>query len=346
MKVTFLLARTLLPTTDWDEAIKKGDQLQLAPLGNAATGQSMIYQTWFWLKQAGISCELQSSLPKKGIVIFGSYSFLSHTPLPPGPFYIDVLTDGRLLPSTHFHLVQNRAKARWIPYSLFVPHWPQPMLIPRDPKRGARFEKVSFFGDIHNLAPELQSPEWMHQLRRELGLFLDFPVNSRWHDYSETDAVLAIRDFSRSLHHNKPAAKLYNAWLAGVPFIGGRDSAYATDGRPGINYLRATSPQEVIRHLRRLKEDLGFREQLVARGHQASVAFSHEAILSQWKKLIQETLPELALKWKKKSYFQQQLFWKTQKCSRFVEDCLKKPNYDEIMMEKTLPGINTILKNN
>ena len=255
-----------------------------------------------------------------------------------------ILADTRLLPITHFHLIQNQAKARWTPHSLFVPHWPQPSLIPRDPTRGSRLEKISFFGDPDNLAPELQTPEWTNQLRREFGMFLDFKDSKSWHDYSETDVVLAIRDFSRSRHYHKPATKLYNAWLAGVPFIGGRDSAYAIDGRPGIDYLVATYPQQVIEHLRRLKEDATLRQQLVARGRESGTAFSRETIVLQWKQLIEETLPILAEKWKYKSSLQQHLFWMTQKYSYFLDLCFKKTNSDDLLLEKTIPGIKEYLR--
>jgi len=339
MKVSFLVSPELTPKKGWHETLEKGGVGELAALGHAATAQSMIYQTWFWLKQAGVSCDLVPKLPKEGIVIFISNSFSPHVVFPPELFCVDVLTDTRLLPCAHFHLIQNKAKARWTPHSLFVPHWPQPNLIRRNPIHGTRFEKVSFFGDPYNLAPELQTPEWIGQLRRELGMFLEFQPSKHWHDYSNTDVVVAIRDFSHSTHYHKPAAKLYNAWLAGVPFIGGRDSAYAADGRPGIDYLVATSPQQVIDQLRRLKEDPILRQQLVNRGQESGTAFSPEAILPQWKRLITETLPALAVQWKKKSSLQRRFFWITQRCSYFFDSRFKKPTHDDILMEKIIPGL-------
>lgn len=339
MKVSFLVAPEFIPKENWHEACKKGDLLQVASCGVAATAKNLLYQTWFWLHEAGVACDLVESFPEEGIVIFISNTFPSHVVFPPHLFYVDVLADTRLLPNTHFHLIQNQAKARWTPHSLFVPHWPQPSLIPRDPARGSRFEKVSFFGDPDNLAPELQAPEWIDQLRRELGMFLDIKENKRWHDYSDTDVVLAIRDFSKSAHYHKPATKLYNAWLAGVPFIGGRDSAYAVDGRAGVDYLAAKSPQQVISYLRCLKENINFRQQLVTRGQESSKAFSREAITLQWKQLVEETLPDLAKKWEKKSTWQQRLFWITQKCSYSLDRFFKKPTRDDVLVEKTIPGI-------
>lgn len=343
MKVSFLLASEFIPKVSWREALEKGDVLKVASLGVAATAQNMIYQPWFWLQEVGVSCDLVNNLPQEGIVIFISNTFSPHQVFPPQLFYVDVLADTRLLPHTHFHLIQNKAKARWTPHSLFVPHWPQPSLIPRDPARGSRLEKISFFGDPDNLAPELQTPEWIGQLRRELGMFLDFKENKQWHDYSDTDVVLAIRDFSKSPHYHKPATKLYNAWLAGVPFIGGRDSAYAVDGRPGIDYLVATSPEQVIHHLRQLKEDVALRQQLVTHGQESVTAFSREATVLQWKQLVEKTLPDLAEKWKKKTPLQQRFFWMTQKSSYLFDFYFKKPNRDAVFLEKTIPGIKNYL---
>ncbi len=344
MKVSFLLSPEFIPKNDWYESLKKGEPLEVASLGYAATAQNMIYQTWFWLNQAGVACELIEHLPKEGIVVFISNTFPSTAALPDKLFYVDVLADTPLLPCTHFHLIQNRAKARLTPHSLFVPHWPQPSLIPRSTTRESRFERVSFFGDPQNLAPELQTPEWTNQLRRELGMSLEFKTSNNWHDYSDTDVVLAIRDFSKSPYYHKPATKLYNAWLAGVPFIGGRDSAYTTDGRSGVNYLVATSPQQVIDQLHLLKENPTLRSQLVARGQEAGRAFSHQSILSQWKQLVEETLPLLAQKWEKKSALQRHLFWMIQKSTYFLNHRFKKPTHDDLFIEKTLPGIRNYLE--
>ena len=315
MKVSFLLPPNLLPTQDWHKALQQGEVLQMPSGGATAPAQNLIYQSWFWLTQAGLSCDLVTQPPKEGIVIFISNYFSPQSVLSPQLFYVDVVADSLLLPNTHFHLMQNRAQAQLTPHSLFMPHWPQPNLIPRNPRRRSRFEKISFFGDLQNLATELKSPEWKGRLRRELGVFFDFKNSRHWHDYSDTDAVLAIRNFSRASHHHKPSTKLYNAWLAGVPFIGGRDSAYARDGRPGIDYLVATSPEQVIKHLRRLKENDLWRQQLVAHGHESAALFSRETTLARWRELVEKKLPTLAQQWQKKSSLQKSLFWMIQKHS-------------------------------
>ncbi|MFZ4116316.1 MAG: hypothetical protein ACOYK6_06290 [Chthoniobacterales bacterium] len=259
-----------------------------------------IYQTWKFLKEAGIPCHLSSQPVDYGIMItlceglpssFGKDARQSHD-----LFIVDIVADTKKQrPAADCYLLQNRAHTCLVPNALFMPHWPQPGLIPRDPIRGKRFKNICFFGEIQNLAPELTSPEWSQRLFTELGLHFEIRTLDRWHDYRDVDCVVAIRDFSSSPHFYKPATKLYNAWLAGVPFIGGSDSAYASDGKPGKDYLVATSLEELFRHLKRLQEENALRAMLVRHGIQSSKAFTKEATLERWSKLIQKTLPALML---------------------------------------------------
>ena len=178
-----------------------------------------------------------------------------------------------------------------------MPLWAQPNLAARDPARGGVFQNICFFGDPENLAPELRDPAWLKHLEQTGGLRLDIRRADRWSDYSDVDCALAIRDFSKSTHLHKPATKLYNAWIAGVPFIGGMDSAYAADGRPGVDFLQAASPDAVLAHLRRLRNDPAFRNLLVANGRESGKAFTREATCRRWEQLATKTLPEKAGRW-------------------------------------------------
>ena len=244
-----------------------------------------------------------------------SASFGVDPPLSPDVFLVDIVADSLPHPAAHFYIVQNREHAEQLPNALFMPHWPQSRLMPRDSARGARFENVVFFGDVENLAKEFTSMRWIQRLQQELGLTFKIQSPAQWHDYRDVDCVIGIRDFSTSLHLHKPATKLYNAWLAGVPFIGGRDSAYASDGHPGEDYLVATSLEEVFQCLKRLKEEVALRGMLVENGFQIGKAFTKEATLERWKKVIQETLPALALKHQKE-------IQKKRRCHLFLNSIL------------------------
>jgi hypothetical protein len=311
MSISFFLPKQHFPNQSWIEALEKNQIIPLEEKGKGATAQCWIYQTWDLLIQKEIPCLLIDGLPREGGIIIamsGSFPIIvsclkeesqkkSKKRVTPNYFLVDIVADGVPHPGAHLHLVQNRAHARRLPRSLFMPHWPQPHLIPRDPARGSLFEKVSFFGDSSNLAPELRSAAWQERLHRELGILLEIREARRWHDYSNVDGVIAIRDFSGSSHLHKPATKLYNAWLAGVPFIGGIDSAYAADGHPGEDYLVGNSAEKVFQYLKKLKEDPVMRLKLVQKGSQSVVAYTREATLARWKKLVQTTLPAEAFKW-------------------------------------------------
>ncbi len=257
-----------------------------------------IYQTWDLLKKAGIPCQLSTELPNKGIIVTlgqtlpASYQEkIASRKL----VLIDVVADNKPCAAGSLHLIQNKAHAEQINNSCFIPHWPQPHLIPRHAERKNRFENIGFFGHIKNLAPELQSSLWHKQLQEKSGLTFKVKNPPEWHDYSDVDCVVAIRNFSAEPYFNKPATKLYNAWLAGIPFIGGSDTAYATDGQAGKNYLVATSLEELLQHLHHLKKDEIFRKKLIEEGRKAALYFTQQATLERWRKIVSEVIPRLAM---------------------------------------------------
>ena len=316
LKSFFCLPQEHLPHPEWAARLLSGQSVATKTTGYSSN-QNWIFQTWVLLLASHTRCYAMTELPVEGILIT-LCSALPRCKPPKTVFLVDVVADGFPHPAAHLYLVQNSAQAKWLPNSIFMPHWPQPGLIPRDLHRGTRFENICYFGDLENLTPELQSEEWQERLEKELGLRLYFPGPHQWHDYSQTDCVLAIRNFSKSRHFHKPGTKLYNAWHAAVPFIGGRDSAYAADGRPGIDYLVATSPEEVFQHLKRLKEDPSFRASLVNNGFVSRKKFTRESTLERWRELVEKKLPLLAAQWQKKSAFRRHLFFIKQTVSCFL----------------------------
>lgn len=334
MKTFFCLMKEHVPPGEWVQDLIAGKPVVVPAGGGRCLNMNWIYQTWALLISSGTPCYALLETPSaEGILIALSIAASSSLKMPDAPFFVDVVADGMPHPGAHLHIVQNRAYVKKIPNAIFMPHWSQPGLVPRDPKRGNRFENLCFYGHSKNLARELQTEQWCQRLREELGIQLHFPSVERWHDYSETDCVIAVRDFSRSPHWNKPATKLYNSWLAGVPFIGGRDSAYAADGRPGIDYLAATSPEEVFEQLRRLKEDDAFRSQLVNNGTLASKEFTRAAILERWRDLIEKTIPALAQRWEQKTKRQRSFFALHQKVHLFLE----QHSWDHVLKKPTPP---------
>ena len=305
-QVTFYLPKSCLPNSTWEKAWREKAPFPaeriIPPIFSA---QNWIYQSWLLLNEAGVSCELATQMPSQGIVIALNSSLEAfrewERPIPRDVFFVDIVTQRFVHPSAHFHLVQNKNRARYLPDSIFVPHWPQPHLLPRDPNRGERFENAYFVGQPYQCHQEIFSFEWLQQVRRRVGLHVELRPVELWHDYRMADVAIALRNVSDLHHFNKPATKLYNAWHAGVPFVGGKESGYASQGEVGKNYLEARSPSEMLTHLLRLKEDPIFRKQLVEQGREASKRFSTEAILGDWKFLVLEKLPALAEKFYEQS---------------------------------------------
>jgi hypothetical protein len=274
-----------LPTpeerTDWST-----ERPRLKQSGKTACVQCWIYLTFLRLREAKHDITLCYSIPHEGIVVALTGNLMPGYRAPKGVYLIGVVADGSPHPACHFHILQNAAHASRLPRSAYIPLWPQPGLIPRNTERGDRFENICFFGDPANLAPELRTPSFSDSLRERLGLNLVIAGSERWHDYSEADCVIAIREFGSRRFLEKPATKLYNAWMAGVPFIGGNDSAFEADGRQGIDYLRCSTPESVIIALEQLKGDCEFRRRLVLEGKRVARRFTPDAITSEWRNLL------------------------------------------------------------
>jgi len=267
--------------------------------------------------------ELVHELPASGIIITLS-NLLPDGFLPQRDQFIAAVTADFLPhPGAHVQIVQNAAHARRLPGSVFVPHWPQPNLIPRDPSRDDRFETLAFFGDPSNLAAELSTPAFARELESRADVRFEIRENTRWHDYSDVDAVLAVRDFSRARHLNKPATKLYNAWLGGTPLIGGRDSAFSAEGQEGSDYLVARSAADCISHVCRLKNDPALRKAIVDAGTARAATRSRDAVRELWQELCSSGLPERMDAWKKKPPLHQSAFRQLKRGIYFLDKKLR-----------------------
>ena len=266
---------------------ESGEPTHLVQSGKSACVQCWIYLTFQRLFREGVDVELCHRIPESGIVVALTGNLRPGLRSPEGVFLIGVVADGIPHPACHFHILQNGIHARRLSRSAYIPLWPQPGLVPRDLSRGDIFENVYFFGDPPNLAPELRDPSFAKLLRNQLGMNLVIAGSERWHDYSEADCVLAVREFGTGLFLRKPATKLYNAWMAGAPIIGGRDSAFSFDGRTGVNYLSCTTLGGVMSALERLKDNKQLRHELVTAGLVASHQFTPKAITGRWADLLQ-----------------------------------------------------------
>ena len=280
-------------------------------------------QTFLWLRAAGISCQLTQHLPAEGIVLCHS-NVLRSPEIAPAPrrLLICMKAEAPLSAIAHLHVVQNPVEASPANNRFFIPHWPQPQLIPRQASRGDRFETLAFFGHQASLAPELQSDRWQSALA-ERGLRFKVIANTNawsqyrrldtgWNDYQNVDAVVAVRSFDpwqRRLSGGfayKPPTKLYNAWLSGTIPILGAESAYQYTGQGGQDYVEVKSFQQLLDSLDRLRAKASWRRSLVAQGQIRTQAFTPERIVGNWKDFLERQAIPAYTEWCSYASWQQQ----------------------------------------
>ncbi len=324
MEVSFFMPEQYLPETARREAWKSGAPIQLEQAGKAACVQCWIYQTWVHLSKSGYPAKLVHQMPEEGLVVALTGNL--HPTFRPGRslFVVGVVADGLPHPHVHWHILQNAAWAKRLSRSSYVPLWTQPNLVPRDPSLGDRFTNVRFYGDETNLTSELRDSSFVLHCKNHLGLNLEGVNAERWHDYSDTDGAFAIRRFDNAPCHHKPATKLANAWLAGVPFIGGADSAYASEGQVGVDHMACRTLEEFLSALQILKSDPALREKLVAEGRRAGERHTIHALTTRWTKLLSTEVPEQALQWHKKSAAERRLFFLNQQLRLMINRILMR----------------------
>ncbi|MBT9316068.1 glycosyltransferase [Leptothoe spongobia] len=286
-----------IPTSFWP------DQLPASSADNWSGFGLGIYawtvQTYLKLHEAGVVCRLTDQLPDQGIVLFHANATRG-CDMTPGPkrLLICMKAESPLCPQAQLHVVQNPCEASSVLGCYFMPHWPQPGLKPRLSERQDRFKTIAFLGHQNSLAAELMTPDWENQLKRR-GLNWQPVINTngwndqqsidtRWNDYQQIDAIVAVREFHRRRprYRSKPATKLYNAWLAGVPAILGRERAYRAAGTTGIDYLEANSMAELLSCLDQLHQDKKLRQSLVKRGYRQGLKYTPEVITQRWRQFL------------------------------------------------------------
>lgn len=243
-----------------------------------------ILLTYLQLKKRGFPCALVRDMPKEGVVIAHHLTIPPHLKPTEKLTVVDVLVDKahHTYFNTNFYIIHNQAQKIFFSRCFYISPWPQSQLISRDPQRENLFKNIAFVGTKQNeLAKELKSSDFGKQLKT-LGLTWYIPERKDWNDLSQVDALIAIRSFKHKPYFNKPALKLINAWKAGVPIIAGDESSYRKIGKPDFDYLEAKSYEELISHIKRLKNDPNLCRRLVENGRKKAAQFSDEKIAKQW----------------------------------------------------------------
>jgi hypothetical protein len=274
-------------------------------------------QTFIYLRAYGFPCSLTASLPDEGIVVTHSDFLPALLKASAKRFIVEIKPDRFLrCRFANFVIVQNRRDpihnglSRLLIKSAFVNYWPQPSLTPRDPDRGDRFENICFMGNREQF---LREGDALALEYRKLGLNWTMTPRERWHDYSKVDAIIAVRPFGSATLNGKdvaaffssdrkPASKLINAWLAGVPAILSPDAAFQEIRRSELDYLEARNIPEIIERIRQLMHDPSLRRSMMENGKKRAEKFIPEKTVQTWIKIFEgEIIPEYML-WAKSPF--------------------------------------------
>lgn len=271
-------------------------------------------QTYLNLKADGFPCHLTGSIPEEGIVL-AHHNSLSFFLRPSSRLLLIYLkADKPPRPYAQLQVVQNSYEVKRLPNSYYIPHWPIPGLIPRNPERGDRFETIAYFGTGGNISPELLGSNWK-EILASMGLQWRFKGRNEWHDFSDIDAILAVRKFNSVAQSWdkeggawKPPTKLYNAWLAGVPAILGNEPAYQDQRQNEFSYIEVNSLEETIAQLKRLRDDKAFRSAIIEQGRKQVKDFSRDRTLEVWKTFLTDVAVPAYERWTRMPWLGQKSF--------------------------------------
>lgn len=285
------------------------------------TTRAWVLQTYLRLQAAGVPVRLRNTLPRHGIAIFsaGDYNSLRQgLPIGSGALMVAVRGSHRRTPYfADVEIVQNPAQADNT-HRHFMTHWPQPGLLPRDRSRGSRIERLCFKGFPVNLRAEFREPPWTDFLDRH-GLhwvhdavpYQDLQTRANaldWNDYRTIDLVVAVRPHDAKLHPERPATKLYNAWLAGVPALLGPEIAYRALRRHPDDYLEVYDRESTQAAVIDLMHNPGRYRAMIEQAQLRAGEFDVAMTTWRWRQLLTEVLPELAARWRPGSLRNQPLW--------------------------------------
>ena len=294
-----------LPQKDWLDDMPEQPDVYTELYGQGIYIWTL--QTYLYLKADGFPCNLVGTIPDEGIVIAHRDSLPYELRPTPKVLMVCIKPDRNPHPYAQLQVVQNPQDAKKLKNSYYIPLWRQAGLIPRHPERGDRFENIGYFGISYNLAPELKAASWSKQLE-ELGLNWEIIPKNRWYDYSNIDAVVAVRNFQKQNYTQKPATKLYNAWHAGVPAILGKESAFQSERKSEFDYFEVSSVDDVITVLKHLKDSLQLCQKVRENSKVRAKDIEPQNVVRQWRNFLTDVAIVEYERWHGSSPFSKQLY--------------------------------------
>jgi hypothetical protein len=265
-----------------------------------------ILQTFTQLRRFAAPVQLVERPPEAGIVVTHADDLnrlLTDAPFPEDLVIVVARSDRGPQPLADFSIVQNPADAD-DDYQFFIPSWLQPGLVPRRLDRGSTIETVAYFGSFRELDPELTAAAWVDALRAR-GLAWESRTimfgggdqlyeQHGWNDYATIDVVVALRPPEAWAARSKPAAKLQNAWAAGVPAILSPESQYRYLRRSALDYIEARSAADVLSAIDRLRAEPNLYHDMVRNGLERGREFQSDRLVQRWVEVLWDEIPQRA----------------------------------------------------
>jgi hypothetical protein len=261
-----------------------------------------VLQTFLRLRDVGAPVRLSRTPPPSGVVVtHADYveRLLAEAPSPADLTIVSARADRPPQIYADLEIVQNQSSVE--EFQIFIPSWIQPGLIPRSADRGTRVENVAYVGARKQLHADLAAADWAEALRHRgfswetrmvtFGGNDQLYCGHRWNDYSESDVIVALRPEGSWKAASKPAAKLTNAWAAGVPAILSPELPYRELRRSSLDYLEARSGIEVLEALDRLRSDAALYSAMVRNGFERAREFHTLRLTTRWAEALWQTVP-------------------------------------------------------
>lgn len=255
-----------------------------------------IVQKYLHPRRRGMDVRLVSDIQPNAINIV-HYDNLDWKRFPFLGFVVAVQADCGRPEISEVRVVQNRLCIRNSITDYYLPLWTQAGFKPRDESRGNRLERLSYYGlDIY-LAQPFQSDVFKLALA-DLGVIFETrTAPNQWADYTQTDAILAVRQVSDYYLSLKPPTKLLNAWKAGCIPILGFEPAYRQIATPDEEYFEVSHPEQVIDLVKQLKADPRRLEEKRFRGRNRIEEFTDDRLAEKWIALLNGSIYEQYKRW-------------------------------------------------
>lgn len=291
-----------------------------------------VAQTYIKLRREGWQVSLKDHFVPGEICIVSAGELFSTMDVVKQSYVIAIRGDCSRSFISHLTINQNKFGCKFN-HEYFIPHWPQPSITPREESRKNQIFRISFKGA--HLPSTFKSTSFNESLL-QLGVTFEVEEKSKggynWRDYSKVDLVLAVRDFYGV---TKPASKLVNAWLAGVPALLGPEPAFRELKRDNLDYLEVQSESDAITAVKWLIDNPEVYQEMRKRCVERAQDYSESHYIELWKFFLLGDVKKGYSAWvrcsprrKKLIYYRnlllQQLQWKKESIGATLFSRIKK----------------------